>query len=471
MLLLYAISLTLTGVIVISIYQAATSPLRSVPGPFLARFTRLWYLFRVAGGHFEAHNVALHRRYGPIVRVAPGMYSLDLPDAVGAVYGVGSRMPKSAWYEGWQHPSPERWSLFPDRSARRHAETRRRFQAMYSMTSLVAYEGYVDDCTDVLLQRLDELAQGGQAVDMMHWFQFYAFDVMGSITYSTRFGFMDHGEDVAGLLEALQSAMVYSTLVGVVPEIHPVLYRVMEWLGVGGAAGRGYLMKVVRMRVSERKEERAAAARADKTAPSTTSADARRPQSFLDKLLDQHEREPDKVTDYHIFMMGLSNIIAGSDTTAITLSAILYHLLRNPSCLARLRHEIDEMEAGATLGDSRHIRFQDAKDMPYLQAVIREAMRLHATTGLPLWRDVVDGGIVLGGRYFPERTTVGLNTWCAHYNESVFGEEAAEFRPDRWLVDEAKVKQMDAYYFPVSLYTCCFGCYFRISFRILRLVC
>ncbi|KAJ6779690.1 hypothetical protein PWT90_07029 [Aphanocladium album] len=129
--------------------------------------------------------------------------------------GVGSRMPKSAWYEGWQHPSLERWSLFPDRS------------------SLVAYEGYVDDCTDVLLQRLDEFAQGGQAVDMMLWFQFYAFDVMGSITFWTRFGFLDHGEGVVGLLVALQSAIVYSTVVAVVLELHLVLYRVMEWLGVG----------------------------------------------------------------------------------------------------------------------------------------------------------------------------------------------------------------------------------------------
>ncbi len=42
----------------------ATDPLRSVPGPFWARFTRLWYLCEVAGGHFEKTNVRLHRKYG-----------------------------------------------------------------------------------------------------------------------------------------------------------------------------------------------------------------------------------------------------------------------------------------------------------------------------------------------------------------------------------------------------------------------
>jgi hypothetical protein len=47
-----------------SVYSCLTSPLRSIPGPFLARFTKLWYLWRVYNGHFEQENIALHRKYG-----------------------------------------------------------------------------------------------------------------------------------------------------------------------------------------------------------------------------------------------------------------------------------------------------------------------------------------------------------------------------------------------------------------------
>jgi hypothetical protein len=46
------------------VYSAITSPLRSIPGPFLARFTKLWYLWRVYNGHFEQDNIDLHRKYG-----------------------------------------------------------------------------------------------------------------------------------------------------------------------------------------------------------------------------------------------------------------------------------------------------------------------------------------------------------------------------------------------------------------------
>jgi hypothetical protein len=47
-----------------SAYSCLTSPLRSIHGPFLARFTKLWYLWRVYNGHFEQENIALHRKYG-----------------------------------------------------------------------------------------------------------------------------------------------------------------------------------------------------------------------------------------------------------------------------------------------------------------------------------------------------------------------------------------------------------------------
>ena len=46
------------------IYSAAASPLRPIPGPFLARFTKLWYFWRMNAGEFEHENIALHREHG-----------------------------------------------------------------------------------------------------------------------------------------------------------------------------------------------------------------------------------------------------------------------------------------------------------------------------------------------------------------------------------------------------------------------
>lgn len=98
-----------------------TRSLRAIPGPFWTRFTRLWYFRRLWNGHFEEDNIALHEKYGPVVRIAPDHYSIHDRAALRTIYGTGSRFPKSAWYEGWKHPSPERWTLFPDRDIKRHS--------------------------------------------------------------------------------------------------------------------------------------------------------------------------------------------------------------------------------------------------------------------------------------------------------------------------------------------------------------
>ena len=72
------------------IVSAVMDPLRGIPGPFLARFTRLWYFFEVYKGSFEISNVNLHKTYGPIVRIAPNEYSVDDIQAAKLIYKTGN---------------------------------------------------------------------------------------------------------------------------------------------------------------------------------------------------------------------------------------------------------------------------------------------------------------------------------------------------------------------------------------------
>lgn len=274
----------------------------------------------------------------------------------------------------------------------------------------------------------------------------YAFDVIGNITYSERFGFLDRGEDVGGIIDALHNAMKYSTLIGIYPRLHPLIFDTMAKFKASGAGGRLKIMDFVQKQMDKRN------ARGDDV-EKLPEKDETAPRDFLEKLLEANKKDPDKTTSYHIFMMGLSNIIAGSDTTAVSLSAILYYLLKTPETLLKLREEIQAFEEEGRCG-SLDVSFAESQEMPYLQAVLKEAMRLHAATGLPLWRVVPEGGADICGQFFPAGNVVGLNTWCAHYNEDVFGPDAKEFRPERWLEAERKgsehLKQMDNYYLPVS---------------------
>ena len=432
------------------VYVSLASPLRAIPGPFAARFTRFWYFFHVRSGKFEKENIALHRKYGPIVRVSPDHYSIDDPAVIKSVYSHSSKFRKSDWYYGWQHPSPERWTMFPDRDIRRHAETRRRFQAMYSMSSIVTYEKFVDECGDMFLRRLRELAEDGPShLDMGHWFQCYAFDVIACITYGRRLGFLDEGND-QGLFALLDKMGVYSTLVGIFPRIHPLIFDIVAKLPGSGAGGRLFVQNFVFKQVAARRKQREEGAEEKEVG-------AGRNVDFLDRLLDQNEEDPQKVTTHHVHMMGLSNIIAGSDTTAISLDATLYYLLKNPATLAKLRQELAD---GASKGlISENVTFSESQELPYFQAVMKEALRLHPAVGLPLWRVVPEEGAEIAGQFFPAGTVVGLNCWTAHYSEDVFGPDAEQFRPERWLQaaseadGEFKQRQqaMDAYYMPFGL--------------------
>ncbi|KAL2826445.1 cytochrome P450 [Aspergillus cavernicola] len=418
-----------------------TRSLRSLPGPFWARFTRLWYFRRVANGHFEEDNIQLHKKYGPVVRIAPDHYSINDRASLKTIYGTGTKFTKSAWYEGWKHPDPERWALFPDRDIKRHGETRKRFSSLYSMSSLVHYEEFVDQCADVFFQRLSEFAERDVKFNLGEWFQFYAFDVIGEITYGQRFGFLDKGHDIDGTITALQNLMAYSTLIGIYHEWHPSLFGTMSHFSWSGAGGRAYIMRYVQEKIARFKSQ----------PKSDIDHGSLKTQTFLEKMVLAKDKDPEKVTDYHVFIMGLSNVIAGSDTTAISLSSIMYYLLHYPTVLQNLREEIDESITQGRCSDP--ITFKESQEMPYFQAVMKEALRMHSATGLPFWRVVPSGGAELSGHYFPEGTVVGVNAWVSHNDETVFP-DAKTFRPERWIeaeTDPARLKIMNELYMPFGL--------------------
>lgn len=428
--------------IVVTICQHLLCPLRDIPGPFAARFSTLWYLYRSYRGNFHRENIELHRKHGRIVRIAPGTYSISDPDK--AVYGAGSRFPKGDWYQAWKHPSLV--TLFADTNTKRHNDSRRRIQNLYSVSSLMSYEAPVNDCNALFCQKLRRFATTGEAINLTHWLQCYAFDAVGCITFSKRFGFLDAGEDIGGMIASNSQLLLYSTTVGLYPSLHNYLYPILEWIPGTGASGLGRITSAVYDMISLRRHSRD---RGEKN-PSKGVHQAG-PQDFLDRIMDTQDSDPSRVTNSHIFMLGWGNISAGSDTTAVTLSAIVYHLVRNPEAMQRLVHEISHLRV---TGDCTResVPFAKAQELPYLQACIKEGMRLHSATGLPLWRVVPEGGAQVCGRYFPGGSVVGINTWVAHYNEEVFGDDAGEFKPERWLESsEEQLRKMGSYLMPFGI--------------------
>jgi cytochrome P450 len=166
------------------------------------------------------------------------------------------------------------------------------------------------------------------------------------------------------------------------------------------------------------------------------SADTKRPvsveeQDFLDRYLEAQQKYPQLIDDYQMISYLLTNTVAGSHPTAYTLTALIYYVLKTKGVHAKIR---SELQSAALYGFDVPISYKDAKNLPYLEAVIRESIRIHPGFALILEREVPKEGLHLpDGKVVTPRTVVGMDPWVINRNEEIFGPETDLFKPERWL--------------------------------------
>lgn len=127
----------------------------------------------------------------------------------------------------------------------------------------------------------------------------------------------------------------------------------------------------------------------------------------------------------------LVNIIAGSDTTATAIRTTMLYLMSSPQAYHKLAHEVRTADAEGRL--STPITDEEARALPYLQAVIKEGMRVFPPVAGLMPTVVPPGGDVIGGVPVPEGTEIGWSAFGVQHNKEVYGLDAESFRPERWL--------------------------------------
>ncbi|KAE8150476.1 cytochrome P450 [Aspergillus avenaceus] len=412
--------LVLAGAVIRTLYRAYGGPTARIPGPWVTRFTRFWELRAVSRGDFEHTNIALHKKYGPIVRTAPFTFSINDPAVVKQIYLGGSAYPKAGFYKCFGSPIPEEANIFSDTNIKQHAVNRRKIASLYAMSTVVGYEEFVDRCNGQFAAKLREFAATRTAFDVTTWMQHYAYDVIGEITFGKSFGIIERGHDTDNILHSVDEVLAYGARMGVFPELHPWVAWVTGLLGI--KIPFYSVMEYIYSQINSRSD-------ADNTG-----------NDFLTKLLAL--RKTDKISRVDVDITIGNNIAAGSDTTASTLAAVVYYLRKHPQAEAKLREEIDALAGEGKISDP--VTFDEARRMPYLQACIKEVLRIHPAVGRLLARIVPPEGATLSGQYFPGGTTVGVSPWVLHYNEDVFGPDVTVFRPERWLeADKDRLSLMD----------------------------
>src|SRR5690606_29609479 len=127
----------------------------------------------------------------------------------------------------------------------------------------------------------------------------------------------------------------------------------------------------------------------------------------------------------------LLQIVAGSDTSATTIRCVMLHLLSNPRVYQRLQAEIDEAIETAKI--SSPIKDAEGRRLPYLQAVIKEGLRMMPPSSGAFFKMVPPEGDIIDGKFIPGGTQVGSNVMALHRSKKIYGPDADIYRPERWL--------------------------------------
>lgn len=131
-------------------------------------------------------------------------------------------------------------------------------------------------------------------------------------------------------------------------------------------------------------------------------------------------------------------LVAGSDTTALTLTYGVWHISNDRDIKSKLTKALDNALSDT---DDKLPTLVELESIPYLVACVKESFRMAMPVPGRLPRIVPAGlpdPLIVDGKTVPSGTTVGMSAYTMHFNEDLWGTDARVFNPDRWLGEKAK---------------------------------
>ncbi|OTB09038.1 hypothetical protein M426DRAFT_316328 [Hypoxylon sp. CI-4A] len=406
--------ISLVYVLFKTIYAVYFNKLRHIPGPKLNAVSNIPYARHLMAGTTVDNTVDLHKRYGVVVRIAPGEVSFIATDAaVPDIYGFRTGKLKGhlnmekdpVWYVKPANGAP---SILHARDED-HARARRVLSHAFSEKALSAQEPLIQNYVDQLVSRIKEVAsKDGEAIDMVKWYNWTTFDIIADLLFGVPFGCLQDlstHQYVALLFETLNAARL----------IHVMSY--FPWLKYLGNL-------VIDKRMIQKRAEFSewVSSQVHKRIERGTE----RPD-FMTQILENNGHKGVKLSQDEIDSNAGLLIIAGSETTATLLSGATWLLLKNPDVMQKLK---DEVRGKFESADD--ITISAVNEMPYLLAVLSEALRVFPPVPAGFPRRVNTGGEFINGYFIEEGTTVSVSQYAAYHSERNF-KDPDVFDPERWL--------------------------------------
>ncbi|KAK1753120.1 benzoate 4-monooxygenase cytochrome P450 [Echria macrotheca] len=425
--------LVAVAVLTLCVWRRYFSPISDIPGPFAASFTRIWHILRILKGDQNLELIRLHDKHGHFVRIAPNEVSVNHPDAVKKV--LAAPLHKASWYKVIAFPDGRFENPMSATDPAVKNELSRHLAPAYTLPNILRSEETVGQTIDLLFGWLDKFAASGDPVDLDKYFTFTTSDVIGETIFSKQFGFLREGRDIDNTIANAHPQAAYVSVAGFFRWFHVLFLSnpVITWLGV---TPWGHLINTAMAAIRERQ----------------ANPDAR--FDALAHWLKMYADHPDRMQLHEIHSAAFNAVAAGNETVATALQAFVYYMIRHPDAWRRAREEVDA--AGVGVCGGRTVSFADSQRLPFLQACIKEALRIFGPASMGLPRVVGREGLTIGDRTLPAGTIVSINVWTIHHSKEIWGDDAREFNPDRWLGKDAA--RLERFFIPWGLgYASCPG--------------
>ncbi|SCN79469.1 related to pisatin demethylase cytochrome P450 [Fusarium fujikuroi] len=414
---------TLTGLsFSMLIYRGWFHRLSRFPGPFWARLSNLYITFHAFKKFRLFEEVQqLHRKYGDIVRIGPTELSIIDPLALQAFHSNSSPCTKGPWYSV-EHPIR---ALQMTRDKEEHANRRKAWDLAFSSKALREYEARVAGYTTQLFEQIE--ASQSTPIDASLWFNFYSFDVMGDLAFGRTFDMLKNGT-AHPFMKLVHSNMLMAGSLSHLTWIFPLLKRIPV-LNQKNLEFQGWLKQQVDWR--------------QKNKPDL-------PDVFSWILSDYDALNKPTAQDT-INLHGDAQLIAvaGSDTTAASLTCLFFELAINPQTCLTLQRELDQYYAENDKPDHSSL-----SKLRYLQACINESMRLYPAIPSGLQRMTPPEGLDIGNTHLPGDTIVTIPTYTFNRDERLFT-HADKFIPERWTTKKELTKDPSLFVpFSIGQYSC-----------------
>ncbi|KAG1697325.1 hypothetical protein DVH05_016608 [Phytophthora capsici] len=292
------------------------------------------------------------------------------------------------------------------------------------MTPLV--QKYTVQLCDILA----DAAVKNTPLDVFDLLHRYTFDVFGEIGFGAKMGSM------GGAFQPFAEAMDEAQFLAGKRFKQPVWYwKLRRWLNVGDEKKLKENVRVIdehlmgiiadaierrRQRVQEKKAGRPAAL-ADK--------------DIVSIVLDTMESRGLPVDPVEVRNIAVASIIAGRDTTADCMGWLLHMLSQNPSAEVKLRAELLTKIPQLITDQHYTPTMEDVSKVPYLEACIRELLRLYPPGPLITTHCIKDT-VLPDGTFVPANTDMGIALFSCGRLTSVWGDDALEFKPERFIDSE-----------------------------------